>query len=75
MRGCPPVPLDWLKPLWKAEKLNKTVQLTVSAVLVLVILPNVCTSSRPRASLYGRLTTQEDYAVLLNWHAAAGDAV
>ncbi|HLJ94731.1 MAG TPA: cobaltochelatase subunit CobN, partial [Gemmataceae bacterium] len=67
-RGLPAVPLDWLKPIWKAEKLNKTVQLTVSGCLGPCDLPNVCCISTPQdQTWYGRLTTQEDYAVLLDW--------
>src|SRR5262245_24378041 len=67
-RGLPAVPLDWLKPLWKAEKLNKTVQLTVSGCLGPCDLPNVCCVNTPgEQAWYGRLTTREDYAVLLAW--------
>jgi cobaltochelatase CobN len=67
-RGLPAVPLDWLKPIWKTEKLNKIVQLTVSGCLGPCDLPNVCCISTPEEQTwYGRLTTQEDYAVLLNW--------
>jgi cobaltochelatase CobN len=67
-RGLPAVPLDWLKPLWKAEKLNKAVQLTVSGCLGPCDLPNVCCINTPEGQAwYGRLTTQEDYAVLLAW--------
>jgi cobaltochelatase CobN len=67
-RGLPAVPLDWLKPLWKSEKLNKVVQLTVSGCLGPCDLPNVCCVVTPREQTwYGRLTTREDYAVLLDW--------
>jgi cobaltochelatase CobN len=67
-RGLPPVPLDWLKPIWKAEKLNKIVQLTVSGCLGPCDLPNVCCIvTENEQAWYGRLTTQEDYGVLLNW--------
>jgi cobaltochelatase CobN len=67
-RGLPAVPLDWLKPLWKAEKLNKIVQLTVSGCLGPCDLPNVCCIVTPEEQAwYGRLTTREDYAVLLQW--------
>jgi cobaltochelatase CobN len=67
-RGLPAVPLAWLKPIWKAEKLNKTIQLTVSGCLGPCDLPNVCCVVTPREQTwYGRLTTQEDYAVLLDW--------
>jgi cobaltochelatase CobN len=67
-RGLPAVPLDWLKPLWKSEKLNKIVQLTVSGCLGPCDLPNVCCIVTPEEQAwYGRLTTREDYAVLLGW--------
>jgi cobaltochelatase CobN len=67
-RGLPAVPLDWLKPLWKSERLNKAVQLTVSGCLGPCDLPNVCCIITPQEQTwYGRLTTREDYAVLLDW--------
>jgi cobaltochelatase CobN len=67
-RGLPAVPLEWLKPIWKSEKLNKVVQLTVSGCLGPCDLPNVCCVVTPtEQAWYGRLTTQEDYAVLLAW--------
>jgi cobaltochelatase CobN len=67
-RGLPAVPLDLLKPAWKSEKLNKAVQLTVSGCLGPCDLPNVCCINTPEGQAwYGRLTTPEDYAVLLNW--------
>src|SRR5262245_43767335 len=66
--GLPAVPLEWLKPIWKNEKLNKVVQLTVSGCLGPCDLPNVCCVTTPTEQVwYGRLTTREDYAVLLNW--------
>ncbi|MCI0459417.1 MAG: cobaltochelatase subunit CobN [Gemmataceae bacterium] len=67
-RGLPAVPLDWLKPLWKSEKLNTVVQLTVSGCLGPCDLPNVCCINTPTEQVwYGRLTTREDYAVLVAW--------
>ena len=67
-RGLPGVPLAWLKPIWKSEKLNKVVQLTVSGCLGPCDLPNVCCVVTPtEQAWYGRLTTPEDYAVLLAW--------
>ena len=67
-RGLPAVPLDLLKPAWKAEKLNKVVQLTISGCLGPCDLPNICCINTPDGQAwYGRLTTPEDYAVLLNW--------
>ncbi len=67
-RGLPAVPLDFLKPIWKSEKLNKVVQLTVSGCLGPCDLPNVCCIVTPEEQAwYGRLTTKEDYGVLLDW--------
>lgn len=67
-RGLPAVPLERLKPLWKAEKLNKVVQLSVSGCLGPCDLPNVCCIITPQEQTwYGRLTTPEDYEVLLHW--------
>jgi cobaltochelatase CobN len=67
-RGMPAVPLDWLKPIWKTEKLNKVVQLTISGCLGPCDLPNVCCIVTPDdQTWYGRLTTKEDYGVLLDW--------
>ena len=40
-RGFPPVPVERLKAVWKAEKLNKTVQLTISGCLGPCDLANV----------------------------------
>ena len=62
------MPVDWLKPIWKTEKLNKIVQLTVSGCLGPCDLPNVCCIiTENEQAWYGRLTTLEDYGVLLNW--------
>src|SRR5207244_1614083 len=65
VRALPAVPLDWLKPIWKSEKLNKIVQLTVSGCLGPCDLPNVCCIvTENEQAWYGRLTTREDYGVL-----------
>lgn len=67
-RGLPAVPLERLKPVWKSEKLNKVVQLSVSGCLGPCDLPNVCCIVTPQEQAwYGRLTTAEDYDVLLKW--------
>ena len=67
-RGLPAVPLDYLKPIWKAERLNKIVQLSVSGCLGPCDLPNVATIVTPAGQTwYGRLTTREDYDVLVRW--------
>jgi hypothetical protein len=40
-RGFPPVPVERLKEVWKREKLNRTVQLTISGCLGPCDLANV----------------------------------
>jgi cobaltochelatase CobN len=60
-RGLPAVSLDWLKPIWKTEKRNQIVQLTVSGCLGPCDLPNVCCITTPQEQAwYGRITTAED---------------
>lgn len=67
-RGLPEVPVTWLKEIWKKEKLNKYVQLTISGCLGPCDLPNVCCIQTPSEQVwYGRLSSREDYAVLLRW--------
>src|SRR5436309_14509687 len=67
-RRLPAVPLDWLKPIWKREKLNKAVQLTVSGCLGPCDLPNVArVVTPPDQPWYRRLTKQAVYAVRLAW--------
>jgi cobaltochelatase CobN len=74
-RGLPAVPLDWLRPIWKSEKLNKAVQLTVSGCLGPCDLPNVaCLVTPQEQTWYGRLTTREDYGVLLEWARRCRDS-
>src|SRR5258708_35514130 len=66
-RGLPAVPLDWLKPLWKSEQLNKFVQLTVSGCRGHSDLPNVCCLAPPDYQTWQRRrATQYTYATLVN---------
>jgi len=74
-RGRPPVPIDEFKTIWKAEKLNRSVQLTVSGCLGPCKLANVVlVMSAGQSQWFGRLRTDADYAALLGWardcHAA-----
>ena len=77
-RGLPAVPLAWLKPIWKSEKLNKVVQLTVSGCLGPCDLPNVAVIVTAGGSTwYGRLEGDAPYDALIAWAraaAASGDS-
>ena len=65
------MPLDWLKPMWKSEKLNKTVQLTVSGCLGPCDLPNVAVIvTAEGVEWYGNLAGDAVYDALVSWAAA-----
>ncbi|HWB10701.1 MAG TPA: hypothetical protein VG826_15840 [Pirellulales bacterium] len=67
-RGFPPVPVDRIKAIWKGEKLNRSVQLTVSGCLGPCDVPNVVlvlTAAGPQwfANIAGDLV----YEMLVDW--------
>ena len=78
-RGLPEVPIDRIKAAWKAEKLNKTIQLTVSGCLGPCDLPNVAVLvSREGTTWLGNLAGDAHYDALIEWaraSAAAGTAL
>jgi predicted metal-binding protein len=70
-RGLPEVPVDRLKKIWKAEKLNKGVQLTISGCLGPCDLPNVAVVVTPQGTeWYGRLDGDAHYDALIEWARA-----
>ncbi|HEX9004695.1 MAG TPA: (2Fe-2S) ferredoxin domain-containing protein [Blastocatellia bacterium] len=67
-RGKPPVPVDWLKSEWKARKLLKTIQLTISGCLGPCDLVNVVCLIAPQRTVWlGGLTEQKHFDALLEW--------
>lgn len=67
-RGLPEVPVERLKAAWKAEKLNRSVQLTISGCLGPCDLPNVALILTPMANVWlGRLAGDTLYDSLLAW--------
>jgi cobaltochelatase CobN len=78
-RGLPEVPVDRLKATWKAEKLNRAVQLTISGCLGPCDLPNVAVVVTACATAwYGRLDGDAHYDALIDWAracVAAGTAL
>jgi cobaltochelatase CobN len=67
-RGLPEVPVDRIKAAWKADKLNKVVQLTISGCLGPCELPNVAVIMDARgATWYGRLEGDALYDALIAW--------
>jgi len=67
-RGKPPVPVDWLKGEWKARKLLKTIQLTISGCLGPCDLVNVVCIVMPERTVWlGGLNEQKHFDALLGW--------
>jgi len=78
-RGLPDVPVDRIKAAWKAEKLNRSVQLTISGCLGPCDLPNVAVVvTSAGTEWYGNLDGDAHYDALIAWaraSAAAGAVV
>ena len=74
-KGFPPLPRDWLKQQWKEEKLNRSVQLTISGCLGPCDLANVFyVISSEGLQWFGGLHEQWQYDLLLDWAIASRDA-
>jgi hypothetical protein len=75
-RGRPEVPVDWLKGEWKARKLLKHVQLTISGCLGPCDVPNVAAVASGQGVVWlHHLTARAHFDALLAWAtgtAAAG---
>ena len=77
-RGLPEVPVERIKAAWKAEKLNRAVQLTISGCLGPCDLPNVAVVvSALGAEWFGHLEGDAPYDALIAWARArlAGGSV
>jgi predicted metal-binding protein len=73
-RGLPKVPVEWIKAVWKAEKLNRFVQLTISGCLGPCDLPNVAVVvTASGMTWYGRLDHAAHYEALVAWARACRD--
>jgi len=74
-KGFRPLPRDWIEQRWREEKLNKSVQLTISGCLGPCDLANVvCVISSQRMQWLGGLQEQWQYDALLDWAIASRDA-
>jgi cobaltochelatase CobN len=74
-RGLPAVPVERIKAIWKAEKLNRSVQLTISGCLGPCDLPNVAViASAAGLAWYGRLEGDAPYDALVAWARASAAA-
>jgi cobaltochelatase CobN len=67
-RGHPDVPVERLKAVWKEERLNRSVQLTVSGCLGPCDLANVALVITPGGNLWlGGLAGDAPYEALIDW--------
>jgi len=67
-RGHPEVPVERLKAVWKGEKLNRSVQLTISGCLGPCDLANVVLVITPDGNQWlGGLVGDAVYDALISW--------
>ena len=67
-RGKPEVPVEHLKSIWRQEKLNASIQLTISGCLGPCDLCNVVVVVTPSGMTWlGGLTEPEQYQLLIDW--------
>jgi cobaltochelatase CobN len=70
-RGRPELPADQLKEIWKGEKLNRTVQLTISGCLGPCDVPNVALVMLPEGNVWlGGMAGEAVYEALVVWARA-----
>jgi cobaltochelatase CobN len=70
-RGLPEVPVERIKAVWKAEKLNRSVQLTISGCLGPCDLPNVAVVMTPSGiDWFGLIAGDAAYDALIAWARA-----
>jgi cobaltochelatase CobN len=67
-RGRPELPVELLKGVWKAEKLNRSVQLTISGCLGPCDLANVALVITPGGNAWvGGMAGDAIYDALIDW--------
>ena len=67
-RGRPDLPVEMLKSVWKAEKLNRSVQLTISGCLGPCDLANVALVITPDGNQWlGGMAGDAMYEALVDW--------
>lgn len=70
-RGYPAVPVERLKAVWKQEKLNRAIQLTISGCVGPCDLANVVlVLDETQSHWFGGITTDAPYEALIEWARA-----
>jgi (2Fe-2S) ferredoxin len=73
-RGRPALPVERLKEVWRTERLNRTVQLTISGCLGPCDLANVALVVLPSGNVWlGGMAGEEVYEVLIAWARACDE--
>jgi len=74
-KGRPAVPEERIKAIWKAEKLNRTIQLTISGCLGPCDVANVVQIITPHGTEWlGQLAEEAHYDALIEWARACHTA-
>ena len=67
-KGRPGVPEEQIKSIWKSERLNKTIQLTISGCLGPCDVANVVQIITPEGTeWFGKIERAEHYEALFDW--------
>lgn len=67
-RGKPELPVDVLKSVWREEKLNRSIQLTISGCLGPCDLTNVALVMTPEGNhWFGDMYGSETYDAIIDW--------
>jgi len=67
-RGVPPVPVERLKAVWKEEKLNRTVQLTISGCLGPCDMANVIlVMTAAGTEWFGGIGDEAVFGAVIEW--------
>lgn len=70
-RGFPPVPVERLKAVWKEEKLNRTVQLTISGCLGPCDMANVIlVMTATGTAWFGGIADDGVFEAVIDWARA-----
>jgi hypothetical protein len=70
-RGFPPVPVERLKEIWKREKLNRTVQLTISGCLGPCDMANVIlVMTAAGTEWFGGIDDEGVFTAVIDWARA-----
>ena len=69
-RGCPEVPVEWLKTEWRSRGLLKNVHLSICGCLGPCDVPNVVKIDAPQETIWlGKIERFDQYRDIVEWAA------